>query len=207
MGENGYEGIYIDLIREVAKRIGVHIKEKTYPINRRRELFLRGKIVITCCVNPVWRSKPEEKEIQLFSIPLHIGREMFLFPNGKSFPIPNPESLKPKSVVGIDGYTYLGEKYFGTRMDVRDPAQVVRMISVGRGDVGLLQYEVANFHAKQQNAEIEFGPVHHSSPMQIRLHKSKAPYLPKINKAITDLKKEGVIKRIFKKYENFQFSH
>ncbi|SCA57724.1 conserved exported hypothetical protein [Candidatus Terasakiella magnetica] len=205
-GNNGYEGIYIDLMREIANRIGVRLKEKSYPIVRRRELFIRGEIVITCCVNPVWRSKPEENEIQLFSDPLHFGREMFIFAHQKKFPIPNPESLQSKSVVGIKGYNYLGEEHFGKRIDVRTPEQIVRIIAAGRGDVGLLQYEVANFHAKQQKVKIDFGPVHHSSPMQIRLHKSKAAYLPKINKAIADIKKEGVLDLIFHKYETLQLS-
>ncbi len=202
----GYKGIYVDLMREIANRIGVQLKEKTYPIVRRRELFVRGELVITCCVNPVWRSKPEEKEIQLFSEPLHFGREVFIFPHQKQFPIPKPEALKSKTVVGIKGYSYLGEEHFGKRVDVRDPGQIVRIVAAGRGDVGLLQYEVANFHANQQNVQIDFGPVHHSSPMQIRLHKSKAAYLPKINKAIADLKKEGFVERIFKKYETIEFS-
>jgi ABC-type amino acid transport substrate-binding protein len=201
----GYKGIYIDLMREIAQRIGVNLKEKTYPIVRRRELFIRGEIVITCCVNPIWRSRAEEKEVQLFSEPLHFGREVFIFPAQKSFPIPSPEALKAKSIVGIKGYTYLNEEHFGKRLDVREPEQIVRIIAADRGDTGLLQYEVAQFHASQQKVKIEFGPVNHSSPMQIRLHKSKAAYLPKINKAIADMKKDGFIDRIFKKYEKIKF--
>lgn len=42
--------------------------------------------------------------------------------------------------------------------------------------------------------------------MQIRLHQSKAAFLPKINRAIADLKKEGIVDRIFKKYETIQIS-
>jgi len=144
--------------------------------------------------------------VQLFSEPLHFGREMFLFPYRKVFPIPDPQSLKSKSVVTIKGFNYKGEEYFGNRLDMRGPEQVVRMVAAGRGDVGLLQYEIAYYHATQQKVKIVFGPVHYVSPMQIRLHKSKAAYLPKINKAIASLKAEGVVKRIFKKYESIQLS-
>lgn len=61
----------------------------------------------------------------------------------ETWTIPVPNQDRPP-------FTYIGEKIFGSRMDVRDPEQVVRMVAAGRGDVGLLQYEVQFFmqHSK-----------------------------------------------------------
>lgn len=198
--DQGYQGIFVDLMQEVAQRIDVVIEEKTYPIVRRRELFVRGDLVITCCVNPVWRDKPEEKAVQLFSDPIYNSREMFLFPPQKAFPIPTPEALQNKTVVTIKGFNYLGEEHFGARLDVRDPEQIVHMVARGRGDVGLLQYEVAKYHAAVQGVDIIIGPIHHAAPLHIRLHKSKAAHMVKINKAIAEMKANGIIKQIFEKY-------
>jgi len=74
------------------------------------------------------------------------------------------------------------------------------MVARGRGDVGLLQYEVAKYHAAVQGVDIIIGPIHHAAPLHIRLHKSKAAHMVKINKAIAEMKANGIIKQIFEKY-------
>ena len=177
-------GIFVELMQEIGRRIGVRMELEPLPTLRRREFFTRGLVVVDCCLNPLWRQRPDEQSVQLFSETLVRIPDIFLFPAESVFPIRNDEDLNDKRVIGILGYSYRNEAEFGERINAKSPEQMLRILNGKRGDVGILQWGVAQYYIQKLGLAIELGPAHHIAPLHIRLHRSKAEYLPKINEAV-----------------------
>ena len=201
--DGNHVGLIIDIVREVGRRIGVDITTEVVGATERRKGFVQGKYVIECCIIEVWRTRPEEIAVQLFSDPVLRIQDIFIFPPQKAFPIPNMNALKDKEVGTIHGYSYQGEENFGSRIDHESALPLLDSISQGRVDVGIFQRRAAAFHSRQRNLNLTFGPLHHEVQASIRLHKSKAQFLRAINEAIKAMEKDGTFKSLSDKHSTW----
>jgi len=191
-------GIEIDLARAVAAKVGAPLGFKTLGVSEGRRGFLAGEVTIDCCLAKIWFPGPENDAAQVFSDPLYRLMEIWFFPPNMSFPIQSTKDLRDKRVAAIRGFTYPGQDDFGTRIDGDDVESVVKLILDGKADVAVLERHAAKYVIDRENLKVEFGPPYYDVMVGLRLHRSLAAWLPKVNKAIAELKAEGGIETIIR---------
>ncbi len=197
-------GLIIDIVSEVGRRIGVEITTEVVAASERRAGFIKGKYLIECCIIEGWRTRPEEQAVQLFSSPVLQIQDIFIFPPQQAFSIPDMAALKDRKIGTIRGYSYKGERNFGSRIDHESVMPLLESIAQGKVDVGIFQRRAAAFHSRQSNLNLTFGPMHHEVQAGIRLHKSKAHFLSAINEAIKAMEKDGSFKSLSDKHSTWK---
>ncbi|MEH6630480.1 MAG: transporter substrate-binding domain-containing protein [Halopseudomonas aestusnigri] len=197
-------GLIIDIVSEIGRRIGVDITTEVVGAPERRAGFVEGKYLIECCIIEGWRTRPEEQAVQLFSSPVLQIQDIFIFPPQQAFPIQNMAALKDRKIGTIRGYSYKGERNFGSRIDHESVMPLLESIAQGKVDVGIFQRRAAAFHSRKNNLNLTFGSMHHEVQASIRLHKSKAHFLPAINEAIKAMEKDGSFKNLSDKHSTWK---
>lgn len=197
---NEFSGIYIDLFREVLSRSGIEPVFEATPKMRARIQFEEGIAVLSCCDNPAWRARPKEQQVQMFSESFYTTRDIFIFPQGKTFPIHSLAQLSDKKVAVIRGYGYQGSEWFGERIDIGSESELLLFVSLGRADVGIVNEDVARHWLKAQGKAIDFGEYHDVATLHIRVHRSRMELLLAINKAITEMITDGTRDKIIARY-------
>lgn len=197
---NGYGpgGINVDIISAIAHEIGVDIVFKEYPIDVGREKFLTGELTVDCCLNQIW-FPVRDQTVHVFSDPIYKLIEVFVFPKGKVFEVPNTTVLRDKKVGGIKGFTYPNQQDYGERVDGNSPLEVLQLLKEGKVDVAVLERHAASFHINQNKFKVQFGDPYYSVQVGVRLHKSQADKIDDVNKAIAKLKSSGVIEDIIQR--------
>ncbi|WP_262690794.1 type 2 periplasmic-binding domain-containing protein [Kordiimonas aestuarii] len=161
------------------------------PPERKRRLFIEGGILLDCCAASVWRDRPAEIEVQRWSETFYLTREQYVFPNGKAKPIDVPEDLKLLRVATVGGFEYQDRAFFGVEVPGRNIEDVLKLLLAGRADVGIISN--VDFIALTQWTpnSFELGDVRIRAQQKVRVHRSVAHLLPRINAAITRLNSDG----------------
>ena len=196
-----FSGIYTDLFREILLRAGLEPEFEATPKMRARILFEEGMSVVSCCDNPAWRKRPKEQQVQMFSESFYTTRDVFIFPQGKKFPIDSLAQLSDKQVAVIRGYGYQGSEWFGERINLGSESELLLFVSLGRADVGIVNDDVARYWLKENAQLIEFGEYHDVATLHIRVHRSRMELLLAINKAITEIIADGTRDKIVQRYK------
>jgi len=196
---NAPGGIEVDLVSAVAFEIGKDLKFVDYSITDGRKAFTTGEVTIDCCLNEVWFPQKEAKTAQVFSDPLYRLLEVWVFPKGKSFQFKSAKDLTDKRVLGIKGFNYPDEEFYGERIDAATPLEAMQRLIAGEADVAVLERHVSSYLINTRGLEAEFGGLYYAVDVSIRLHKSMQSQLPQINKAIAKLKESGRIDAIIKR--------
>ncbi|NVK20024.1 MAG: transporter substrate-binding domain-containing protein [Methylocystaceae bacterium] len=197
---NGYGpgGINVDIITAIAHEIGVDMVFKDYPIDVGREKFLTGELTVDCCLNEIW-FPVRDQTVHIFSDPIYKLIEVFVFPKGKVFDVPNTTVLRDKRVGGIKGFTYPNQQDYGERIDANSPLEVLQLLNERKVDVAVLERHAASFNINQHKFKVQFGDPYYSVKVGVRLHKSQADKIDDVNKAIAKLKSSGVIEDIIQR--------
>jgi polar amino acid transport system substrate-binding protein len=189
-------GINVDLMYAIAQKVNIPLLFRDFDVNEGRQHFLLGDVNIDCCLNAIWFPDSETTEVQLFSAPLYRLMETWVFPKNQTFKFDSVKELKTKRVVGIKGFHYPGEEYFGSRLNGETPLDVLQILLNGQADIAILERHVASYLINKKKLEAEFGTLYYTVDVSVRLHKSLAHHMPAINKAIAALKKDGTVKTI-----------
>ena len=190
-------GINVDIMQSIADEMNVSLEFRDFSIAEGRSKFLSGEVTIDCCLNEIWF--PNDQASHLFSDPIYSMKEIFIFPRGKRFPVPDTIALKQKKVIGIAGFTYPGQENYGARLDGRNPLEVLKMLDAGKGDVAVLERHAASFYMNHYDFDLEFGDPYYSAEVGVRLHPSLKHQMNDINKAIAKFKNNGRIHEIIEK--------
>jgi len=190
----GPGGINVDIMSAITDEIGVNLKFVDYSVAEGREKFKSGDVSVDCCLNEIWF--PKQQDIHVFSKPVYRLIEVFVFPKGKMFPIPDTSVLKDKTVAGIRGFTYPGQDNYGTRIDGDNPLEILRLVHEGKVDVAVLERHAASFYINSNKFKVQFGDPYYSVDVSVRLHKSLAARLDDVNRAIDKLKSRRMIQQI-----------
>jgi len=193
-------GIYIDLFREILIRANIESTFVVVPKKRARMMFEEGDSLISCCDNPAWRTRPKEQKVQLFSFAFYNTKDIFIFPKGKKFSIDDLSSLTTKSVAVIRGYGYRGSEWFGERNDFGGEYDLLKFISLGRADVGIVNHDVAKRWVLENGSKIELGSYHDIASLHVRVHRKRQNLLPNINQAISSIISDGTREEIIGRY-------
>lgn len=133
--------------------------------------------------------------------------DVMMFAPGKAFPVARPEDLRGKSVGLVRGYAYpdlraLIEAGQLDRRNALNEAQLLEMLAKLRFDQivvnkAIAQYSLAN---TPEYRHLEIGDVMSSFDVSMRVHPRHEAWLDKLDAAILELKRRGVIEGIYAKY-------
>ena len=180
----------------ILQEAGIKAQIIKAPHARKRRLFVKGLILVDCCVVPIWRARPEEKAVQLFSDVFYEAKEHYIFPRGFEKNISSPGDLRSMTVAVIRGYDYHLSAFFGKTLSVSDVAAQMDLLEAGRVHVAIISG--IDFHRQMflRPRELVLGGVNLTSGLRIRVHKSHAYLLPRINQAIANLQSYGKIEAL-----------
>lgn len=179
--------------REIIKEAGIDAAMLEVPNERKRRLFVAGRIQLDCCAAPQWRTRPEEVEAQLWSKTFYVTREHFLFKAGAPFNVATSADLQKLRVATVQGFEYEDQNHFGTEVAGITIEDVFRLLDAGRADIGIVSNVDFYLLAPKLSGNFILGPVRIRAPQKIRVHRSSSHLLPLIDDAIMRLKREGRI--------------
>lgn len=205
MIEQGRTGIYQELLDELGKLTGDTFNVQYYPYPRIALLFNGGQLDIEPGVYPGWvRHQPTPG---LFSVPFGKVVDVMVFAPGKMFPVTRPEDLRGKSVGLVRGYAYpdLRELIEAGQIDRRNAlneAQLLEMLVKSRFDQAIVNKAIAQYSLAKvpEYHQLEIGDVMNAFDVSMRVHPRHGAWLDKLDAAILELKRQGVIERIYAKY-------
>lgn len=161
------------------------------PQKRKRRLFVEGAYILDCCITPLWRNRPEEHAVQLFTAPLHQATIHYIFKKGQIVTIENPQQLRSMRVATIIGFNYLHDDLFGTTLPVGTVDATFQLVESGRANLTIISKNDFLQHMAIKPRPLELGGIHNRVPIVARVHKSRADLLPRLNAAIARLQENG----------------
>ena len=205
MIEQGRTGIYQDIFDELGVLMGDTFSVQYYPYPRIGLLFNGGQLDIEPGVYPGWVHGQATPGV--FSVPFGKVVDVMVFAPGKAFPVSRPEDLRGKSVGLVRGYAYpdLRSLIEAGQIDRRNglnEAQLLEMLAKSRFEQIVVNKAIAQY-SQAKNPEyslLEIGDVMSSFDVSMRVHPRHEAWLDKLDAAILELKRRGVMDRIYAKY-------
>jgi polar amino acid transport system substrate-binding protein len=205
MIEDSRSGIYQDILDELAKLTGDRFNVQYYPYPRIGLLFSEGQLDLEPGVYPGWMQSQATPGI--FSVPFGKVVDVLVFAPHKAFAVKQPEDLRGKSVGMVRGYAYpeLSALIASGQLDRRNglnEQQLLGMLVKARFDQVILNKAVAQYNLLQipEYRRLEIGDVISSYDVSMRVHPRHAAWLERLDAAITQLKRQGVIEQIYARY-------
>jgi polar amino acid transport system substrate-binding protein len=205
MIEGDKSGIYHDILAEVSKLTGDTFNIRYYPYTRISLMFNNGGLDIEPGVYPAWVKSHAVPGV--FSVPFGKIVDVMVFNKGKSFFVKKPEDLQGKTVGMVRGYAYLDLRKLIddgqlNRSDALDETQLLKMLHASRFDQIIINKAVAQYSIFKvpEYRYFEVGDVINSYDVSMRVSPKWDAWLPKLDKAILQLKKSGAIEKIYAKY-------
>ncbi len=198
-------GIVRDIFTALAKETGDSFEYVRVPFKRGLHQFETGLIDIEPMSNPVWRKTSTVKGI--YSIPFAVSEEIVLFDAEQYLPVNSPGDLIGHTVGVVMGYHYpvYGPYFDDGRIKahpLRDENKLIQLLLAGRLGQALMNKDFANYQIKTLGLKdkLVVGKPCSVVDMMIRFHPSKKQAVPRFNKAIEKLLKNGTIQSIYDKY-------
>lgn len=206
-GSDSTEGIGVELIRAIFDRIdNVNVRIPLVPWKRAMNLVEQGKADAI----PLLYKTPEREAVMDFTAPLFSSKDLVwysksYFPNGLEWQ--TTDDFTPYAMGIVNGYTYseevsqaIADKKIRV-VDAKNVNQLLTMLAGGRIDIAIANEIVGvaliKKEFKNRNIVSMKKPISEDDNYLGFSKKTSARELiPKINKAIAELKKEGVIDKI-----------
>lgn len=178
---------------------GINYQMLVAPTARKRRMFVEGKILIDCCTTPSWRTHPEELATQLHSKTFIHSEEHYFFHQDSDIVIPSLDDLKDYRIAIVHSFVYANHDKFGQVVYATNIAEMMLLVALGRAQVGLINpYDFVR-RLEQSPLPLRLGGLHELSPLSIRVHKSRADLLQKINAVIDDYLATGKVQKMLDK--------
>lgn len=198
-------GIFNDIFTQVSRITGDKFVALTLPVARAHREFELGNVDIEPGVNPKWRLNA--KVHGLYSVSFADTREVVVFIRGAQFEVSKPQDLFGREVGVVRGFSYPRfDAYFasGKIFKISNVSQeaLIQQLIRGRLSQIFVGKATIEYRIKTQPelSALVVGNEIAGAQMMMRLHPSKAELMPRLNKALTQLKDDGVIEAIFAKY-------
>ena len=198
-------GTIRDVFAAITQETGDSVEYIRVPFKRALRMFETGKIDIEPMTNPAWRKSSSVQGS--YSIPFSVSEEVILFRQGQYITVHSPEDLLGKTVGVIKGYYYpLYEPYFAdgrikaNRLNSEN--KLIQLLLAKRLDQAFINKDFALYQIKTQHYtdQLVIGKSTSVVEQMIRFHPKKRSALPRFNKAIKKLLKDGSIERIYDRY-------
>ncbi|MCP4107647.1 MAG: transporter substrate-binding domain-containing protein [Desulfobacteraceae bacterium] len=207
MTEDG--GLCVDIFREAARRAGYDASYKLFPLKRMHQNFSVNRIDAEPCCTPAWRAK--YKEISAYSDTYYHTENIVIVRKDSGIATTkNIRDFRGKTLGTIlgyfitDGFQEEFEAGNIVRDDVHAQDQNIKKLFLKRVDgiiidraTGLYLIKLLGFDPADFRIVYVFEIKSHLS---IRIHKNREDVIPKLNKSLGEMKKDGTIDKIINKY-------
>lgn len=200
-------GICIDIVKAIAKELGINIKFESYPWKR---MLYNGKKGKVDAIMPLFKTKERESYL------MFPDTELIMEANNFFTHISNPLAFNGKlqdmmsyHIGVIDTYSY-GKDFDQTRFIrksvTKDEAQLIKLVQYKRIHLGIGNKLVIEYYANMTGAtehlKFLFPPVT-EAPLFIGFSKQTITpkFVNKFNDSLSNLKKTKYYQQILKKYQ------
>lgn len=181
-------GIYHDFFSKILSRAKIKYSFYPLPKSRLRQNFWEGQSVLTCCDNPAWRTFPKEIEVQKFSKPFMLLKDVIVVRKDAHI------DLRKMSNIHFAlkrGFSYKGDSLFKKISYLNDMASILQFVELKRADAAIVNEYVFREYARNNKTSLIIAKDFSADTIHIRVHSKREDLLLKINKAIVELKQEG----------------
>lgn len=192
-------GIFVEILAQ-ALSASEDLYQVIYaPTIRLKQLFEKGQIDVECGISPEWRS--DQADISVYSRPFTTIVDVALRRIG-DLPVNRARADAPLRVGAVRGYRYPRfEDNFTTglmrREDGDNEQQLMVLLHRKRVDLVLVGKMPALHHMKvNPEYRFEVDRAIDSVPVSFRVNKAKKELLPRLNRALNAMLKDGTIERI-----------
>jgi len=199
-----YEGMEIDMIKEVAKRLGMTTKMENIPFNGIIPAILSKQVDIAA--TGMTMTKERSKKV-CFAAPFYESKLAIVVP--KDSPVKSAADLKGKNVavmVGTTGAKY-GEAHGMTVKQFDNSSEALLEMQVGNAPAAIVDKPVGEYYSSLEGkgkGKVKVITIADSKSelLGFVMNKENKDLQTKVNKAIADMKKDGTYGKIYKKWFN-----
>ena len=207
VSSNGYSGIGVEVLNEVVRRSGDKVSFHSMPTKRAHVMLDNNDVDLMVLDSPFWNSDYQMKTI-IFTDDIMSVQEYIYLLQENDITITTPSDLKGKTVNILRGYSYplvnheFKEGLFHYQK-VDNETSLIKTLLLNRADAIFMdsvafQYSISIMG--HDNALFSRGMQLSNATLGIKIRKEKNHILPRFNKAIADMKKDGTIDNIISKY-------
>lgn len=191
-------GILPELMKLIFKRANMRAKSVNYPPKRTNAYIQQGILDIDL-VNPEWIPDVEIRDSFIYSDGLFEIKEFYMTNKGFDPASQFTEDEKPR-VGMIRGYYYHNQDEY-TRLDFPTEKALLEALKKSRVNIIICGDLPAQYWGKKLKAIPEYYKLHSQGLIKLRMRKELSYLLPEINDVIHQLKQEGQIEKLMKKYQ------
>lgn len=202
---NPQTGTIRDIFTAITQETGDSVEYVRVPFKRALRQFENGDIDIEPMSNPAWRKDSTVPGV--YSLPFTTAESVVLFRQGKQVVVHSPEDLLGKTIGIIQGYSYPEyDAYFIDKRIKSNPLnnenKLIQLLLAEHLNQVLISKDFALYQIKHQQLEeqLVIGDTYSRLDMMIRFHPAKQSAIPRFNKAIKKLLKNGTIDEIYDRY-------
>ncbi len=204
---NQFSGIGVDILTEIAHRTGDNVELEHLPNVRALIMFEKKEIDMIVIDSPLWNDQEKLMDMT-FSDEVMSVQEHIYFLKDEYIEVEVPEDLRGKVVNIFLGYTYpVFEEAFTKGIvkkdEISSELSLIRMLVAKRCAAIFMDSIAFDYNTSQLGYKKDMfrkGMQLSHAKLKIKIRRDKASILPRINKAIAEMKKDGSIERIIKKY-------
>ncbi len=204
---NQFTGIGLEILTEVVRRTGDTVTIKHLPTKRSIFMFDEKEIDMMLIDSPLWND-PEKAEGMVFSNEVMSLQEHIYFLKENYIEVEKPTDLSGKTMYVMSGYYYpVFEDAFKRgivkKYEVDSESRLIKLLVYKRADAIFMdsiafQYTISKLG--YDKTLVKKGFQLSNTTLGIKIRRDKAHILPRFNKAIAEMKRDGTIDLIIKKY-------
>jgi hypothetical protein len=187
------DSVFRDVWHAILEESGIETRLIAAPRDVRRDMFVRGELVLDCCSVEAWRNRPDEIATQLWTSPFFYTVDHLILQEGREYHLPDPRDLSAFKVGIVQGFTYPKDGYFGTILTRVSLGEVFEAVAAGEADLTIANHQEFRRRQRLNPLPLVLGPEYHRLALMARVHRSRADLLPRIEAAIARLQKSGRI--------------
>ncbi len=199
------QGIYVDLMEELALVSQQTFKWEHYPYARLDALFAKAHVHIEVGSSPLWTSS--KRVPGFYTVPFYTLKDVVVFRRGEHTSMKSFTDLKGKRVGLVRGYSFPQfQKAFddgiAIRIDAANELSLMKLLLHSRVDQIFISHDLFLHNQKiyKEFMDLIPGDIVGSYEVAIRVHPNYKSLVGTLNEGIKTLKKKGVIKAIINKH-------
>ncbi|WP_262690795.1 substrate-binding periplasmic protein [Kordiimonas aestuarii] len=190
------DSVFRDVWHAILNEAGIEAKLIAAPRGVRRDMFVRGELVLDCCSVEAWRNRADEIETQLWTVPFFYTVDHLILQAGRRYDIPDPLDLTAFKVGIVQGFTYKKDTHFGDVISRVSLGEVFEAVAAGEADLTIANHQEFRRRQKLTPLPLVLGPEYHRLGLRARVHNSRPDLLPRVEAAIKRLNANGTIARL-----------
>lgn len=197
-------GLDAEIVAAMVKQAGAEVDFEPQSWTRVQDMLERGEVDAAF----QFVGRPDRFEKYFMIGPHRIGRTVFAARPGAGIAVRNLDDLRGYRIGTVRGYTYGaafdGATHLTRDMTAGDNLQLVRMLAAGRVDLIIGDREALSHFARQAGLHMQMQvlqPAFAEVPRYVAVPRSKPEIAARLDKALADLRRNGGLAEILKKWE------